>query len=235
MSILPDVLSAFGRRLLDHILPQSCFLCGSDGSDLLCPACHADLPTLSPARCPRCAQPTAHGERCGRCLNQPMHFDRTQAIFRYDFPVDRLVHALKYGHQLALARWLGKRLADSLADADADCIVPLPLHPQRLKERGFNQATEIARPLAEACGLPIVCDVLYRSHSTAPQAGLALNERPANVRGAFECPIDLAGRRILLVDDVMTSGATLDEAARTLKLHGAARVEVAVVARALRN
>lgn len=235
MSILPDVLSAFGRRLLDRALPQSCLLCGTDSRDLLCPGCRDDLPTLPPARCPQCAEPTSRGERCGRCLSHPPHFETTHVAFRYDFPLDRLVHALKYAHQLALAPWFGRLLAGFAENADADCIVPLPLHPERLKERGFNQAVEIARAMSAPLGLPLASDILCRRHATSPQASLALDQRAANVRGAFECQSDLTGQRILLVDDVMTSGATLDEAARTLKLHGAARVETAVVARASRN
>lgn len=235
MSILPDVFTAFGRRLLDRTLPQSCVLCGADSRALLCPACSSDLPRLPAPRCPQCAEPTTHGERCGRCLGHRMHFDRTHAAFRYDFPLDRLVQALKYGHQLALADWFGRQLGDALGEVEADCIVPLPLHPERLRERGFNQAAEIARAMAARLGLPVAIDTLHRRHATAPQAALPLDQRAANVRGAFECRSDLSGRRFLLVDDVMTSGATLDEAARTLKLHGAARVEVAVVARALRN
>lgn len=236
MSILPEAASALAklaRHLLDGLLPQSCLLCGGDADELLCPACRADLPILPPQRCPQCAEPTAHGERCGRCLAQTMHFDRTHAAFRYAFPLDRLVHKLKYGHQLALAAWFGQELAKTIGAAGADCIVPLPLHPERLKERGFNQALEIARAIPRS--LPVHCDLLHRRHATVPQAALPLDQRSGNVRGVFECPGDLSGRRILLVDDVMTSGATLNEAARTLKLHGAVSVEVAVVARALRN
>lgn len=238
MSILPEAmfpLANFARRLLDGLLPPSCLLCGGDSRNLLCPACRADLPALPPQRCPQCAEPTAHGERCGRCLTTAMHFERTHAAFRYAFPLDRLVHKLKYGHQLALAGWFGDALAGALAGVAADCIVPLPLHPDRLKERGFNQATEIARATAGRCRLPLRQDLLHRRHATVPQAALTLDQRPANVRGAFECPGDLSGLRIVLIDDVMTSGATLNEAARTLKLHGAVSVEVGVVARALRN
>lgn len=235
MSIVPEALLAFGRRLFDGILPHSCLLCAAEADDLVCRACRADLPGLPTTRCPHCGEPTTHGERCGRCLRTPPHFDSVQAAYRYDFPLDRLVHALKYGHQLALAPWFGSQLAKSLSSTEADCIVPLPLHPERLRERGFNQAAEIARALGRRRRLPVRSDLLFRARATAPQAGLALAERPANVRGAFECRSDLGGKRLLLVDDVMTSGATVDEAARTLKLHGAARVDVAVVARAVRD
>jgi predicted amidophosphoribosyltransferase len=109
------------------------------------------------------------------------------------------------------------------------------LHPDRLRERGFNQSAEIARAVSRQTGIPLALASLVRTRPTPPQAALPLKERAGNVRGAFECGADLAGRRVLLVDDVMTSGATLRECARVLKLHGAATITVAVVARALRQ
>lgn len=233
MSIVPDTPQPFGQRLIAALLPQSCALCGADAEELLCPGCRADLPVLGPA-CPQCGEPTTHGESCGRCLQRPPHFDAAHATFRYEFPLDRLVQALKYGHQLALAAWFGKTLAGLVADSAFDAVVPLPLHPERLRRRGFNQAAEIGRALAAAGGYRLSLALLARTKATASQTHLPLDERAVNVRNAFECREDLTGRRFLLVDDVMTSGATLDEAARTLKLHGALRVEAAVVARAWR-
>lgn len=240
MSILPQAVKLALIRLRRlrpaALLPASCVLCGADGAaPVLCPGCAADLPLLPAARCPQCAEPTTHGERCGRCLAVPPHFDATTAIFRYDFPLDRLVHALKYGHQLGIAAWLGDCLAGAATDSPGEVVVPLPLHPARLRSRGFNQSAEIARSLAARLGRPVAYDLLQRRRDTGPQAALPLKERAANVRRAFECSRDAAGASFLLVDDVMTSGATLDEAARTLKLHGARTVGVAVVARALRN
>lgn len=233
MSILPHPVRAILHRL-GQSLPQSCLLCGTSAPEILCADCQKDLPRMGGLLCPQCAEPTSVGERCGRCLHRPPHFDRTMAVFRYDFPLDALIQALKYGHQLALAPWLGKRLSD-IVEGDYDAMLPLPLHPDRLRERGFNQAGEIARMVSRSRNLPLALDLLRRERPTDPQAGLAHDQRPANVRNAFACSTDLSGRRLLLVDDVMTTGATLDEAARTLKLHGAARVDVAVVARALRN
>jgi len=232
MSILPQPLST----ALNRLVPGNCLLCGDDSqTSLLCLACAADLPELAEPRCPQCALPTTHGERCGACLSKRPHFDTTLAIFRYEFPVDRIVHALKYGHQLAVANWLGERMASRLADTQAELIVPLPLHPERLRERGFNQSVEIARPLAKRLRRPLLLDGLSRIRATPPQAELALKERQRNVRGAFECSRDLGGRHVLLVDDVLTSGATLNECARILKMHGASRVDLAVGARALRQ
>lgn len=217
------------------MLPGSCLLCGSDShQELLCPACVADLPSLPPGQCPQCAEQTTHGERCGACLQTPPHFDRTVAAFRYDFPVDRIIHALKYGHQLAVAGWLAQALAARLPEGNA-LIVALPLHRDRLRERGFNQSWEIAQALGKRLQQPTDGSSLLRTRGTPPQAELPLSERQRNVRGAFECIADLGGREILLVDDVMTTGSTVNEAARVLKLHGASRVTVAVAARALKH
>jgi len=145
--------------------------------------------------------------------------------------------ALKYGHQLAIAPWLGKTLANhpSLQNIGIDQIISMPLHPDRIKERGFNQSIEIARPLCHALQRRLLLDCLKRTRATQPQAELNLKERHSNVRGAFECTSDLTGQSILLLDDVMTTGATLNECARVLKLHGARHVMVAVAARALHH
>ena len=148
---------------------------------------------------------------------------------------DLTVQALKYGHQLALATWFGHQLAERLVATDHDLLLPLPLHPLRLRTRGFNQSLEIARTMSKALGLPLATNSLIRVRATPPQAELPLKERGKNVRGAFEGTGDLTGKRILLVDDVMTTGSTLREAARILKLHGAGEITVAVAARALRN
>lgn len=224
-------------RLLSKFAPAgSCLLCGADaGASVLCAPCTDDLPLPSPACCPQCGEATTHGERCGACLKHAPHFDSTCALLSYDFPADRLIQTLKYGHQLAIADWLGERLAERLAGSNFDIIVPMPLHPRRLRDRGFNQAVEIARPIARRLERPLEPDLLERIRATAPQAELALKDRHGNVRGAFECRADLRGRHVLLIDDVMTSGATLDECARILKLHAAERVGVAVAARALKH
>ncbi len=237
MSILPQTLHRALQDIATHLLPGSCLLCAADSpASLLCRACTADLPKLPTALCPQCSEETTLGERCGACLRDPPAFTRTIALFRYEFPVDRLIQALKYGHQLALAAWLGHRLGERLVAADYDLLLPLPLHPSRLRTRGFNQSLEIARVDKQSARNPDKSrTILTRIRATPPQAELPLKERGRNVRGAFECARDLAGKRILLVDDVMTTGSTLREAARILKLHGAGQITVAVAARALRH
>lgn len=237
-SILPQPtgVKRFVARLRDNLLPGSCLLCGSTaGGDLLCPDCRADLPPLPAQHCPQCAEPTTHGERCGACLHVPPHFDRTIACLSYDFPSDRLIHALKYGHCLAVADWCGRMLSERLAGEGFDRILPLPLHPDRLRQRGFNQAAEIAGKFQFWPKIPVDRSALQRTRATTPQAELPPKERQRNVRGAFECRRDFTGQHLLLVDDVLTTGATADECARVLKLHGAASVTVAVVCRALRH
>lgn len=189
-----------------------------------------------PARqCPLCGEQSTHGERCGACLKRAPHFSGVHALYRYAFPVDRMIQALKYQHRLPIAAWFGQQLAGLIPTDSCDLIVPLPLHPVRLRERGFNQAVEIARTLGGCLKIPVDRNSLQRRRATPPQAGLPLKERHGNVRGAFECSRDLNGARILLIDDVLTSGASADECARVLRLHGAASVHVVVVARALKG
>ncbi len=217
-----------------RLLPQDCFVCGQEsGGRPVCAACETDLPHLAGPLCPVCALPAPDGLRCGACQNSPPAFDATTAAFRYAFPVEHIVQGLKYRHRLPLAGWLGGALAARIRPTGVHCIMPLPLSPQRMKERGFNQAQEIARPLARQFGLPFVPDACLRVFDSAPQASLPWKERQANIRNAFDCRIDLSGKTIAVVDDVMTTGATLNEFARVLKRHGAARVENWVAARTL--
>lgn len=234
MSIAANIAKA-ARQAAATLLPRDCLLCAAPGGeDLLCSACAAGLPRLPEARCPVCAMPTPDALTCGACLKRPPHFDATAAVFRYEFPLDRLIQSLKYAHRLASADFLGRALAALHVTRPPDMILPVPLSAARLAQRGFNQAVEIARPLARALGAPLEIEHVRRRHDTAPQASLPWKERATNIRHAFECDIDVAGKNVLLVDDVMTTGATLDELARTLRAHGAAHIANRVVARALK-
>lgn len=216
------------------LLPQDCLLCGAKADvALLCRGCADSLPRLPPALCPVCALPSTDGATCGGCLAQAPHFDATVASFRYGFPLDRLVQVLKYQQRLALAPWFARELLAG-SRPDGELMLALPLGARRLGERGFNQALEIARPLAHALGLPLSPGACLRIKDTAPQADLPWRARQKNVRGAFSCRLDLTGRSVLVIDDVMTSGATLNEFARVLKQRGARRVSNWVVARTLK-
>jgi ComF family protein len=215
---------------------QPCMLCGgrSHGTPL-CAACQGDLPRLPTTRCPLCALPTPNGEICGACLKRPPRFDRCRAVFVYAFPLDVLVQRLKYASELALAGFLAEQLAQEVAPHPMpDLILPMPLHPRRLGERGYNQAVEIGRNLSARLAIPLRAATCRRVRDTPAQAGLDLEERRRNLRGAFHCGADLEGMRIALLDDVMTSGASLNELAKAARNAGAAEVEAWVVARTLR-
>jgi ComF family protein len=223
------------RSLFRHIVPPACLLCGADtGPRPLCAACFDDLPWHVQPRCPRCASPTPDGSVCGACLKRPPAFDRTVAALAYAFPADRLVPRLKYGGQLAAAPVLGTCLAETAADAPRpDRVVAMPLHPARLRQRGFNPAAELARIVAEQLGLPLDADCCRRVRDTPPQVALKYDARRRNVRGAFACSSDVAGLHLALVDDVMTTGTSLDELAATFKRAGAREVSCWVAARTL--
>lgn len=220
--------------LLDALLPRRCLLCGAPARAPLCDGCSADLPRPAATACPICAAPLGFpAPACGTCLKSPPAFDATCAALRYAYPVDRLVLDLKFRRRLASAEFFaGAMLAGERPDGAL--IVPVPLSRERLRERGFNQALEIARPLARALGLPLDATSLARTRETPPQSRLPWRNRRGNVRHAFACSRDLAGMAVIVVDDVMTTGATLDAVARVLKDHGAARIINWVAARAAR-
>lgn len=208
-------------------------MCGAlSGAHLLCGACYTNLPRHH-STCPVCAAP-GNNEICGACLQHSPAFDATLAALDYTFPVDKLIQAYKYHQQLALARLFGTLLRQAVSlRTRPDVILPMPLHPARLRERGFNQALEIAKVIAKDLRLPLATHLAQRSINTLSQATLAWDARKKNMRGAFVCDRNLEGMHIALVDDVMTSGATLHALAKTLKRAGASHIDVWVVARAL--
>jgi len=202
------------------------------GDRLVCAACEAGLKQVDHP-CPVCALPVPPRASCPTCRRHPFAFDAAIACFEYGFPVDRLVQRFKYAGDLALGRWLALRLAERMEAAPRpDVLVAPPLAPERLRERGFNQAVELARTLARELGVRQDIASLTRSRATAPQAGLGRRARQANLRGAFACRRSFAGLDVAIVDDVMTTGATAHTLARVLKAAGAAHVSAWAVARA---
>jgi ComF family protein len=234
------------NRLQRAFLPPHCLLCEQAGSPArdLCDGCAADL-VRNRLCCPRCALPLqAPAPLCGECLKRAPPFDAAFAPFVYGHPLDLLVTKLKFARSLAAGRVLSELWLDAITDAAPalpDLLLPVPLHASRLRERGYNQALELARPLSHSLGIPLADSLLARTKATAAQANLDAKARRKNLRGAFEFHGNALGgrqsatRHVALIDDVMTTGTTLRECARVLKRAGFARVDVWALARAPKN
>jgi len=214
---------------------QPCVLCGSmNRAGLWCVACDSTLPYLNMPHCPVCALPTPTGKVCGHCLSHPPLFTHTTAVFGYAFPLDKLIQAMKYGEQLALASAFAGKLAQHIDQAALpDYVIPMPLHPAKLRERGFNQSLLLAAKIMSMHSLKLLPDACQRVRDTPPQSALPWKERKKNIRNAFRCDIDLTGKRIALVDDVLTTGASLNALAEAVQLRGAKEISTWVVARTL--
>ena len=220
--------------LKHRIFKQKCLLCASPqaNSHGLCSPCLSELPRHASTSCPQCGL-SSSGQLCGSCISSPPDFDATHAVFLYQYPIDKMMQRYKYGNMLNTSYTFGQLLAEKSAFEAIDLIIPMPMHPQRLKERGFNQALEIAKVLTKNRPEKLDYKSVARQTLTPPQASLALKERVKNIKGAFKVNSDLAGKRIAIVDDVMTTGASLNELAKTLKKAGASHVECWVIARTL--
>ncbi|MEQ1533338.1 MAG: ComF family protein [Sideroxydans sp.] len=235
MSILSHHLLNIGSKLRQLLPAQPCLLCGGMSRDgLCCASCNAELPRHNQPHCPRCALPTPHAEVCGRCLKHPPHFERTLAAFSYSFPVNQLIKALKFHEELILVNFLADELAKRVVQ-QPDFLLALPLHPLRLRARGFNQSQLLAQRISTKLAIPLLTPGCLRIRDTAPQSSLPWKERDKNMRHAFSLApqINVAGKHIAIVDDVMTTGASVGELAATLKQAGAKEVSVWVVARTL--
>ena len=237
----------FFQALLDVILPPICHICHSyipNANALhICPTCHDLLPLVVSPLCSICGIPFigAGGDhRCGACLAHPPRFDIARAHFLYEGPIRDLIHSFKYsqrthlGYPLALLSLKGVSVLS--ADHKPHLIIPVPLHRSRLRQRGFNQAVLLGRELSRQLALPMVPDALSRNRPTEPQITLAAEKRRINVKGAFSVarPDHVVGKRILLLDDVMTTGSTMNECSKELKMAGAEMVIAVTVARTAR-
>ncbi len=227
-------------RVADALLPGRCRQClanGIGGIDL-CPACYRELPRLQDS-CVRCAEPLHQTEAalCGRCLHEAPAFSRARIPFLYAPPVSAWIMALKYRNDLSAGRLLGRLLAQHLKRQAiaADLLVPVPLHDSRFVERGFNQAREISLAVCRHLGKPHDPTCLNRTRATSQQSALPRRERRSNVRKAFIADRCVAGLRVALLDDVLTTGSTADAAADALLRAGARDVEIWAVARTLKR
>lgn len=241
------VPSDVARWLLHLLLPAGCLSCGEPLPAVaplgLCAPCRARLAPVPRGACAACAAPLDAfepplGWRCGACRQRPPAFDRLLALWSYREPLDAVIQGLKFGRLDYLGRHLAEALAEGLGEdlAGFDGVVPVPLHWRRWLARGYNQAERIACPLAGRLGLPLI-PALRRSRSTPPQTSLGKERRIANLRRAFRAPSPrkIQGLRLLLVDDVATTGATLNAAAAALRSAGAAEVTAVVAGRTPRG
>lgn len=234
----PASLKRLISDLQGFLLPASCVLCGKPGVDQreLCADCHADLPRNTSA-CERCAlplpEPLANRNVCGTCLHDPPVFDIALSLFHYTAPVDHLIKRFKFDGKLHLARLLGGLMAERFerGGANPELIIPVPLHRSRLRERGFNQALELSRPIAGKLGIAVDYQSCVRTRQTSAQSLLPVKERHTNVKGAFSVTRPITARHVAIIDDVMTTGHTLAEVARVLRKSGVERIEVWVLAR----
>jgi len=240
------ILQSEALGLFNLFFPSSCLLCGTvhkkSTPKSFCTRCLDKIPPLLPPFCPRCALPYPAEEGsihlCGECIREEPAFVSVYAAGIYEDVLRRAVHRFKFQGRSELDRPLARLLADKLLQAEdfsPELIVPVPLHPSRLRERTYNQALLLARCLGQMLEIPVVPRLLMRTRPTPSQQGLRAGERRLNQKGAFSLRGSMTGRRILLVDDVLTTGATIRECARVLQHGGALEIRVSVLARARRG
>jgi ComF family protein len=240
---MTQMLKNLATRALDLLLPPLCLMCDDPvgGAATLCPACWSQITFIAPPFCACCGAPfdipASAGMQCGACLSTPPLYASARAAMLYDDASRKLVLGFKHGDRIyaakALAAWMARAGADLLAQADL--VIPVPLHRWRLFSRRYNQAALLARYIARLSGKVFAADTLRRVRATPSQGHRKRKERQDNVRGAFAVSLKhvgvVAGKNIVLIDDVLTTGATVDECARVLLKAGAARVDVLTLSR----
>jgi len=242
------MLNRWLNNVLNVVYPHQCALCGAAGwqDRDLCRDCYEELP-INHGACLVCAIPLPsevgcieENQRliCGQCLQQSRQVDACYSALIYQSPVDKLIHQFKFQRKLHLAPLLGNLMAEALESRLTgpkplpDCIIPVPLHKTRLRERGYNQALELARPIAKRFNLPLSYHDCVRTKATLPQSDLPAEQRRNNIKGGFTVKRSLSATHVAIVDDVMTTGSTIEELAKTLKKSGVQTVEAWICARA---
>lgn len=223
---------------MQQIWASPCLLCGehTKAASGVCLPCRQDLPWHNADVCQRCALPLPNSTTtlCGQCINLAPAFTHTHAVFRYAFPINKILQAYKYQERLTIAQFFAHSCLETQSRPSlASYLIPMPLHPSRLQSRGFNQSLEIARQLSRAWDIPLDKHSCHRIKNTPPQASLTLKARVKNVTNAFACRGNFHGQHVLVIDDVMTTGASLNELSKTLLNAGAASVSGLVMARTI--
>jgi ComF family protein len=236
----------FLRRILDYCFPSRCSYCRSPIGDFpvpfFCPSCWSDLTPVPAPVCPRCGRPFGSPEslaaspehECWTCRKDPPDFDQALAAGLFEGPLREAIHVYKYRPLMSLGRPLAEWMTERVRKVERlDMVMPVPLHASRLRIRGFNQALLLARVASEAYAVPLAYDNIVRTRPTRPQVELSGKERAVNVSGAFALrrSCDVEGKRVLIVDDVLTTGATMNECSRALRKAGAAAVVALTLAR----
>jgi ComF family protein len=217
-------------RWIDAALPARCALCADTCTRVVCAPCERALVRVADESCPRCRLPSSNSEICGRCLRYPPKWARLSAMFMYEFPLDRLIVGAKHGRDWGVFDWAAGLVAEPPYSKGA-ILIPVPASPERLVERGYNQAALLARSLSKRFGGRVDNEAIVRIRETGSQANRNWVERRKNVKHAFAATRSLAGESVVLVDDVLTTGATLNECAAAARDAGAAQVDAFVIAR----
>lgn len=234
MFFYSSILFNYLQNFLDFCFPHSCILCHehSHRNIDLCIHCENELPLIQ-HHCHCCGIPLPSDiQICGKCLKRKPPFDKTYPLFHYKTPIIQMITSLKFHQQLVMSQVLGKLLAKHIIlTQKPDYILPVPLHPKRLKERGFNQALEIARPMAKQLNIPIATNICKRVRNTQAQTSIPAKLRRKNVKEAFQMIYPVQAKHIVILDDVITTGSTVLELSRTLRKAGAKTIEVLCCAR----
>jgi len=238
-------LRSIGTALLDLVLPPRCHICLKNIPDAgklhICPDCHAALPLLNSPLCSICGTPhegMGSDHPCGRCISSPPPYTAARAALRYEGSCRDLIHAFKYTQKSHLRRPLGLLMASLLnqfvTEQKPDLLIPVPLHISRLRTRGFNQAILLGELVSQQWQIPLLRQGLQRTRPTTPQMELTRDQRMTNLHGAFAIKdtAEVADRRVMLVDDVFTTGSTLSECAQVLRQAGCHEISAVTVAHA---
>ncbi len=223
------------RQLYSNLMPIPCLLCGTHSVDtVICIDCLHQLP-YSPNACPRCAMPLSHNALCGTCLNQPVSQDLSFSPFIYQAPLTRLISQFKYQNQLSLTEFFADKMIHHRGTNELpQALIPVPLHPKRLRQRGYNQSHELAKVLSNQLDI-VIQHPIARTHATQPQAGLSFKQRKQNVKNAFQLVEPKVPNHVALIDDVLTSGQTANAITHLLRKSGVKTIELWTIARTIRH